>query len=201
MNLSPTYAKQEIDVINWIIEKSESSENEEKIELPLKRFRGKHFNIKDYTTEDLLQRIKEILIKFKKKQLINNFFIEDQKITPDLKINFNINNKIIQLINYRDCLVTYKSNVELQNKLKKVNYFWISGNSVFFVLPNGTTQPMTFYSERGSDRMFMIMEILYKQWLDFHNLFISKTELISKLNKLGWENITHKILSNYIGNI
>lgn len=199
MDISPTLAKQEVDVIKRILEQSSYSESVDEVKLELIQFKGKHFN--HLTTEKLLKRIKEISTKLSNLGHINSYRITEE--AHDKSIYFDINTKIHILKQYQLQTENYIARIELQSKSKKANYFWLNEetSTAHFVLPNGSTQSMTFHSERGKNRMFLIFKVLYDHWFEFHQATITKTDIKANLAKSGWADIGDKELSNYVGNI
>lgn len=203
MDISLTSAKQEKDIVQKIIEQATYSENLEKVKLELSQFEGKHF--RHLNLEQLLKRVKDISIKFKKSKLINDYSVHDyENVTQDLNIFFDISDKIPNLLQYRDKIENMIARTELHSKLKKNNHCWLDSNTktFYFTLRNGSVKPLTLWTERAqSDYTYLIFRLLYEHWLEFGEQVITKGTMQSKLNKLGWNDINDYKIKNYIKNL
>lgn len=202
-NISPTYAKQEVDILKRILIQSSYSERQDKVKLEIAQFEGKHF--RHLNLEQLLERIKEVSTKFKNLKLINDFSVyKYEGVTQDLKIVFDISDKIPHLEQFKAQLENEIAKAELKSKLKKNNYYWLDSDTktFYFTLPNGSLKPMTLWTERAqSNHTFLIFKVMYEHWNEFGSQVITKSEIHAQLIKLGWENASDEDIKNYIKNL
>ncbi len=120
---SSTYAVQEIDIIDRILDQAGYSENLENVILQLTQFEGKHFRqyTPQQTPQKLLKRINEVLIKFTNNSVINSFHTTIDNKTPlETKISINIRNKIGILRKYKSDLDLHVSKL-ISGKSKLTN--------------------------------------------------------------------------------
>lgn len=194
--------KQEIDIVQRILDQVEYSEDFEKVNLKLSQFEGKHF--RHLSTNDLLKRVQEVCTKLKNKSLINSFAVLGEGTAQNIFIIFNLQQKSTQLNEYKKLLEKEIANEELQVKLKKNNYCQLDHTSkvFYFMLPNGAVQAIPLWTERAeSDHIFLLFKVLYEHWLEYGERVISKGLMKSKLIALGWHEVTDKNLSSSIANI
>lgn len=201
--INTTYAKQEVDILQRILEQSEYSEKADEVRLTLSQFEGKHF--RHLTSEILLQRVKEVSIKLRKAGLINNYFVgEYESLSLDLLLVFNIKDKVSSLERYKEQVENDLAKIELQNKLKKGGFCRLDPDTKSFhlTLPNGAVQTILLYTQRShSDHMFLIFKVLYEHWLKFDEQVITKSKIKSSLDKLGWQDVNDEEIKKYIGNL
>lgn len=203
MDISPTYAKQEVDVLKKILYQSGCSESLAEVKFKLSDFEGKHFN--HLATEQILQRVMDIATKLKNMKLINGYAVEYRKdIAKETDISFDIGDKIPSLQEYKDKLEDEIARVEIKSKLKKSNYCWLDRDTktFYFTLRNGSPKSVPLWTERAeSTLLYLLFTVLYENWLEFGDQVITKVSIRDRLNKLGCDNVSDYKMRYYIKNI
>jgi hypothetical protein len=203
MDISVTHAKQEVDVIKRIFAQSSYAETLSEINLFLYQFEGKHF--RHITTNLLYSRIIEILNKFKRKAVINNYFKDtDTPLISDLQLRVDIENKESGLENYKSELEKYiwKSEMQTQKMRGRLTGLDEDVYSFHYTLPNGVPQTITLYSTRSKSKMtFHLFKVLYEHWLQYGEEVITKSNIINALSKLGEDDVNEQTVEFYIANL
>src|SRR5581483_3838581 len=203
MDISVTHAKQEVDVIKRIFAQSSYAESLNEVSIFLHQFEGKHF--RHLTTNLLHSRIIEILNKFKRKAVINNYFKDaDTSVTSDLLLRVDVENKESSLESYKNNLENfiYKNEMDRREMRASRTQLNTNNNSFRYMLPNGDPIRISLKSRRShSNHMYLLFKALYDYWLDYGGQVITKDKIKYELEKSGWDGVTDIDIKNYIGNL
>lgn len=160
-NLSLTHLKQELSIVKTILAQLEYSETKSKVSIQLDKFRGKHF--RDFSSEQLVNRVLEVLIRFKKHNLISTF----KKSGPLLILS--LKNKVKRLENYKNQLEKEISKQEADLTILKSHsgkFCWLVDNNKTFFIKNIKNQPKTIplRSSRKTTHMSCLFTIFFNHW-------------------------------------
>lgn len=200
--MNSTKVKQEVDIIQKILDQAEYSEDIEKVELTLLQFEGKHF--RHLSVSELLKCVKQVSTKLKNKALINRYSVLNENTIQNIFIIFNVLKKVPQLKEYKEKLEREIANEELQSRIKKSNYCRLDNTTkvFYFMVPNGATQAIPLWTERAeSDHIFILFKVLFEHWLEYGEQVITRGLIKSKLFSLGWRDVTDKNISSSLANV